>query len=64
MSEPCEWDGISESPEEVIERLQQAEAQVQRVRALHAAKDCECCCAECPDGYPCPTIRILDGGDA
>ena len=44
-----------------VAEYQQAKAQVQAVRELHAAKDCGCCCAECPDGWPCHTIRALDG---
>ena len=65
------WTGLTESPEEVIQRnteltteVEALRAQVLAVRELHAAKDCGCCCAECPDGWPCNTIRILDGGDA
>lgn len=43
-------------------RAEAAEAKVQRLRELHAAKDCGCCCTHCDNGWPCPTIAALDGG--
>ena len=57
-------DSTFERQMEEHEELEALRAQVLAVRELHAAKDCGCCCAECPDGWPCNTIRILDGGDA
>lgn len=49
----------------LIKRLREAEAKVERVRAMHHNDStCECCreCAECriPGTYPCDTIKALD----
>ena len=56
------------------QRLWKAEQTLEQVRRLHRNHDDDCpliplCarqgrCDECGQGWPCATIRILDGGDA
>ena len=63
-----DWARWEHVPKGTLARLEQAEAAIARVRELHHSKldrhpqgDVQRCIA-CLDLWPCPTIRVIEGG--